>query len=61
MKFLPLILRNLNLGCGPFSEIMAGAPGLSRTMLSQRLKQLERLGVIEAAPRRDGRGHAATQ
>ena len=26
-------------------------------MLSQRLKQLERLGVIEVAPKRDGRGH----
>ena len=60
-RWTPLIIHNLNLGCGTFSEILAGAPGLSRTMLSQRLKQLERLGVIEAAPKRDGRGHAATQ
>ena len=56
-RWTPLIIRNLNLGCGTFSEILEGAPGLSRTMLSQRLKQLERLGVIEAAPKRDGRGH----
>ena len=56
-RWTPLIIRNLNLGCGTFSEILKGAPGLSRTMLSQRLKQLERLGVIEAAPKRDGRGH----
>ncbi|MGH7679213.1 MAG: winged helix-turn-helix transcriptional regulator, partial [Gemmatimonadaceae bacterium] len=27
------------------------------TMLSQRLKQLERLGVVESAPRPDGRRH----
>ena len=56
-RWTPLIIRNLNLGCGTFGEILEGAPGLSRTMLSQRLKQLERLGLIEAAPKRDGRGH----
>ena len=52
-----LIIRNLYLGCGSFSEILEGAPGLSRTLLSQRLKQLERLGVVKSAPKPDGRGH----
>ncbi len=56
-RWTPLIIRNLYLGCGSFSEILEGAPGLSRTLLSQRLKQLERLGVVESAPKRDGRGH----
>jgi DNA-binding HxlR family transcriptional regulator len=42
-RWTPLIIRNLYLGCGSFSEILEGAPGLSRTLLSQRLKQLERL------------------
>ena len=56
-RWTPLIIRNLHLGCGNFSEILAGAPGLSRTLLSQRLKQLERLGVVESAPKPDGRGH----
>jgi DNA-binding HxlR family transcriptional regulator len=55
-RWTPLIIRNLYLGCGSFSEILEGAPGLSRTMLSQRLKQLERLGIVEAAPRHHGRG-----
>ena len=55
-RWTPLIIRNLYLGCGGFSEILAGAPGLSRTMLSQRLKQLQRLRVVESAPKRDGRG-----
>ena len=56
-RWTPLILRNLYLGCGSFSEILEGAPGLSRTLLSQRLKQLERLGVVESALKPGGRGH----
>ena len=56
-RWTPLIIRNLYLGCGSFGEILEGAPGLSRTLLSQRLKQLERLGVVELAPKPDGRGH----
>jgi DNA-binding HxlR family transcriptional regulator len=56
-RWTPLIIRNLHLGCGSFSEILAGAPGLSRTLLSQRLKQLERLGIIESTRKSDGRGH----
>jgi DNA-binding HxlR family transcriptional regulator len=56
-RWTPLIIRNLYLGCGSFTEILEGAPGLSRTMLSQRLKQLEGLGVVESATKPDGRGH----
>ena len=56
-RWTPLIIRNLYLGCGSFSEILEGAPGLSRTLLSHRLKQLERFGVVESAPKPDGRGH----
>ena len=51
-----MIIRNLYLGCGSFSEILEGAPGLSRTLLSQRLKQLERLAIVESGPKPDGRG-----
>ena len=36
--------------------MLEGAPGLSRTLLSQRLKQLERLGVVESASKPDRRG-----
>jgi DNA-binding HxlR family transcriptional regulator len=56
-RWTPLIVRNLYLGCGNFSEILEGAPGLSRTLLSQRLTQLERLGVVKSSPKPDGRGH----
>ena len=55
-RWTPLIVRNLYLGCGSFSKILEGTPGLSRTLLSQRLKQLERLGVVESAPKPGGRG-----
>jgi DNA-binding HxlR family transcriptional regulator len=55
-RWTPLIIRNLYLGCGSFCAILEGAPGLSRTLLSQRLKQLERLGVVETAPKAGGRG-----
>ena len=55
-RWTPLIIRNLYLGCSSFSEILEGAPGLSRTLLSQRLKQLERLGIVESAPKLGGRG-----
>ena len=56
-RWTPLIVRNLYLGCGSFGEILAGAPGLSRTLLSQRLKQLERVGVVASAAKPGGRGH----
>ena len=46
-RWTPVIVRNLLLGCETFNEIRAGAPGISRTLLSQRLRELERSGVIE--------------
>jgi DNA-binding HxlR family transcriptional regulator len=55
-RWTPLIIRNLYLGCASFGEILEGAPGLSRTLLSQRLKQLERLAIVESMPKPDGRG-----
>jgi DNA-binding HxlR family transcriptional regulator len=56
-RWTPLIIRNLHLGCGSFNEILQGAPGLSRTLLAHRLRQLGRLGVVASAPKPHGRGH----
>lgn len=56
-RWTPLIIRNLHLGCATFGEILEGAPGLSRTLLAQRLRQLERLGIVEASVKSQGRGH----
>jgi DNA-binding HxlR family transcriptional regulator len=55
-RWTPVIIRNLYLGCESFTEIHEGAPGLSRTLLSQRLKQLEQLGVVRSSPKPGGRG-----
>ena len=46
-----LILRELIGGSARFSEIHRGIPRMSRTLLAQRLKQMERVELIE---RRDG-------
>ncbi|WP_203787327.1 winged helix-turn-helix transcriptional regulator [Paractinoplanes rishiriensis] len=46
-RWTPIIIRNLYLGCGRFTEILDGAPGLPRSVLAQRLRTLERAGVLE--------------
>ncbi len=52
-----IVLRNIViLGCRTFNEIADGAPGLSRGLLSKRLRELERAGVIEIRPKADGPG-----
>jgi DNA-binding HxlR family transcriptional regulator len=51
-----IILRNILVGCQTFNEIAEGAPGLSRGLLSKRLRELERAGVIEIRPKSDGPG-----
>jgi len=55
-RWTPIILRNVLLGCRTFNEIAAGAPGLSRALLTRRLRELERAGVIEIQPKPNGRG-----
>jgi DNA-binding HxlR family transcriptional regulator len=56
MRWTPIIVRNLLLGCQTFSELMDGAPGISRTTLSNRLELLEQYGVVE----RDGARYLLT-
>jgi DNA-binding HxlR family transcriptional regulator len=51
-----IILRNILVGFQTFNEIADGAPGLSRGLLSKRLRELERAGIIEIRPKRDGQG-----
>jgi DNA-binding HxlR family transcriptional regulator len=58
MRWTPIIVRNLLLGCETFSEIQEGAPGIPRTLLSQRLRLLEQHGIVER--RRPGPRYALT-
>jgi len=55
-RWTPIIIRNVLLGCTTFNAIAAGAPGLSRGLLSSRLRELERAGVIEIHAKTDHPG-----
>ena len=46
-RWTPLIIRNLMFGCRTFTEIRDGLPGISRSVLTQRLRMLEHHGIIE--------------
>lgn len=55
-RWTPLIIRELVIGGRRFNEIDRGLPGISRTLLKQRLDHLERKGVVERVEL-PGRGH----
>ena len=46
-RWTPLVIRELMVGASGFNEIHRGIPRVSRTLLAQRLRQLERLGLVE--------------
>lgn len=54
-RWTPLILRELLMGSHRFGEIEAGVPRISKSLLTQRLRFLERAGLIERRPSADGR------
>jgi DNA-binding HxlR family transcriptional regulator len=49
-RWTPIIVRNLLLGCRTFSELREAAPGISRSLLTQRLRMLEHHGIVERRP-----------
>ncbi len=51
-----LIVRNLMFGATTFSSIAQGVPTMSRSMLSKRLRELERAGVIVSTAKPNGQG-----
>jgi DNA-binding HxlR family transcriptional regulator len=46
-RWTPLVLRELIIGCKRFNEIHRGIPKMNRTLLTQRLRALERRGLVE--------------
>ena len=50
-RWTPLIVRELVLGSHRFNEIERGLPGISRSLLASRLRDLEDSGVVERLPR----------
>lgn len=49
-RWTPLILRELTLGSHRFNDIERGLPGISRSLLASRLRDLEGAGVVERLP-----------
>src|SRR5215210_926743 len=46
-RWTPLVVHELLAGSTRFNDIRRGVPLMSQTLLSQRLKELERVGVVE--------------
>ena len=46
-RWTPLVIHELLAGSMRFSDIRRGAPLMSQTLLSQRLKELERVRIVE--------------
>jgi len=55
-RWTPIILRNLLNGCTTFTEIADGAPGIPRSLLTSRLRDLVRVGVVWSEANPSGRG-----
>jgi DNA-binding HxlR family transcriptional regulator len=55
-RWTPLVLRELVCGSHRFSHLHRGVPLMSRTLLAQRLAQLEDAGIVRSAARTKGRG-----
>src|SRR5437667_8735608 len=57
-RWTPLILRELFSGAHRFNDIRRGVPLISRTLLGQRLRELEDAGVVESQALPAGRGRS---
>ena len=55
-RWTPLILREIRAGNHHFSGILKGLHRASPSVLGQRLRRLEQVGVIESRPNPTGRG-----
>jgi DNA-binding HxlR family transcriptional regulator len=55
-RWTPLVLRELICGSSRFNDLRRGVPLMSSSLLSQRLRFLEREGVVARRPARSGRG-----
>ena len=56
-RWTPLVLRELACGSRRFIDLQRGVPLMSRTLLAQRLRQLESAGLVRSAAKANGRGH----
>jgi len=54
-RWTPLVIRELMVGADGFNDIHRGVPKMSRTLLAQRLRLLERRGLVRREPAARGR------
>lgn len=54
-RWTPLVIREMSVGSTGFNEIHRGIPRISRTLLSQRLRTMERRGLIQREVTAQGR------
>lgn len=57
-RWTAAILYALTHGLDRFSDIEAAIPGVSARLLTERLRELEEVGIVERVPQRDGRRHS---
>jgi DNA-binding HxlR family transcriptional regulator len=56
-RWTPLVLRELMYGSRHFNDISRGVPLMSRALLVQRLRELERAGIVMSHEKETGQGH----
>jgi DNA-binding HxlR family transcriptional regulator len=56
-RWNPLVLREMLYGNRYFNDISRGVPLMSRALLVQRLKELEKLGVVMISEKETGQGY----
>ena len=56
-RWNPLVLREMLYGNRYFNDISRGVPLMSRALLAQRLKELEKLGIVNSYEKETGQGH----
>lgn len=55
-RWTPLVVRELLCGSHRFNDLHRGVPLISRSLLTQRLRQLEGAGIVERRPANRGGG-----
>src|SRR5262245_32710267 len=56
-RWTPLIIRELCCGPAQFNDLKRRLPLISKTLLTQRLRELEASGILSIADKERGRGH----
>src|SRR5947208_14100740 len=59
-RWTPLLLRELAIGPRRYADLLEGLPGVSPSLLTQRLRELEEDGIVQRSYRRRPRPEPST-